>query len=498
MENRKSLSRRDFLGLAAGAAAGATLAACAAPTPEVIEKIVEVEVEKEVEVEVEKIVEVEVEKEVEVEVEKEVIVEVEAQDMWNTGMIEPDITGEMYIMSWEDEGEMRKFLLHIDRFFTTYYPAMEYEIEWGVPWGEYWTKLPTLLAAGTPPDLAWQHISRGKVFPHKGWSVNFDPYIEAYPPDGWPDDWWETSVEVLSYEGSVYALPYDWCPNAIWANREVMDSILDYPADDDWTFDDLLQAAIAATNITGDVPVFGLNFSINANSTWKLAKSNGGDIFTEGHTESLLTSPEIVDAAQWLWDLRWKHHVMPTPQDEQLIGMGSEFSFTSGQVAMQRSINDVLFRYNEAIGDKFLWGVYPYPKGSAGRFSYGGNSGWFVPSDSGFPDLGYEMTRYVLSNPDLLPTTGVLGGAFVGRKSFAKWGLPTGDLAEQVYNYGHVFIDLAGQTHTTFPYWAGFSEWNQLWSKWMDPVMVEGDPGIEEALQGLHEETNAFLAARDW
>ena len=61
--------------------------------------------------------------------------------------------------------------------------------------------------------------------------------------------------------------------------------------------------------------------------------------------------------------------------------------------------------------------------------------------------------------------------------------LPTGDLAEKVYNYGHVFIDLSGQEHITFPYWPGFSEWEQLWIKWMDPVFVEGDPNIEEALR---------------
>ena len=125
------------------------------------------------------------------------------------------MTGDFKIMSWEDEGEMRKFLLHIDRFFETFYPGMEPEIEWGVPWGEYWTKLPTLMAAGTPPDMAWQHQSRGKVFPDKGWSVELTDYIEQWPPDGWPDDWWQASVETMSYDGKVYGIPYDWAPVGI-------------------------------------------------------------------------------------------------------------------------------------------------------------------------------------------------------------------------------------------------------------------------------------------
>jgi hypothetical protein len=68
---KKRLSRRDFLNLSAGTAAGSLLAAYGSAEPQVIEKTIEVEKE------VEKIVTVEVEKEVVKEVEK--IVEVQAE-----------------------------------------------------------------------------------------------------------------------------------------------------------------------------------------------------------------------------------------------------------------------------------------------------------------------------------------------------------------------------------------------------------------------------------
>jgi peptide/nickel transport system substrate-binding protein len=77
----KTLTRRDFLRLSAITAAGATAAACAQATPQIIEK----EVIKEVEVEKPVVVEKEVVKEVEkvvketVEVEKEVVKEVEVE-----------------------------------------------------------------------------------------------------------------------------------------------------------------------------------------------------------------------------------------------------------------------------------------------------------------------------------------------------------------------------------------------------------------------------------
>jgi multiple sugar transport system substrate-binding protein len=399
------------------------------------------------------------------------------------------------MMSWEDEGEMRKFLLHIDTFFNNFYPDMEPEIEWGVPWAEYWTKLPTLMAAGEPPDLAWQHQSRGKVFPDKGWSIDLTDYIAQWPPDGWPDDWWAASVATMSYQGKVYGIPYDWATNGVYVNRDMMDPIMEYPAPDEWTTADMTEAAMAATKDVEGQRTFGLSLPTGANSIWLYVKTFGGEFFDENVTESRFNDPKTLEAIQWYWDLRWTHQVMPTPEDEQAIGISPEFAVASGRVAMRQALNDAAFRYDEAIAGKFAWGIYPMPTGPGGRFAFGGNSGWFIPTGSRYPDMAYELIRYVLSNPELLPTTGVMGSTFVGRRSFAEWGLPTGELAETIPNYEHVFVELPSQNEATFPWWPGYQEWEQIWLKWIDPILVEGQPNVEEALLGLHEETNQFLAA---
>jgi peptide/nickel transport system substrate-binding protein len=75
----RKLNRREFLHVATAAVAGVATASCAAPTPEVVEKVVKetVVVEKEVEKEVEKVVKETVV--VEKEVEKEVVVTVEVE-----------------------------------------------------------------------------------------------------------------------------------------------------------------------------------------------------------------------------------------------------------------------------------------------------------------------------------------------------------------------------------------------------------------------------------
>jgi multiple sugar transport system substrate-binding protein len=373
---------------------------------------------------------------------------------------------------------------------------MKAEIEWGIPWADYWTKLPTLMAAGTPPDMAWQHQSRGKVFPNKGWSVDLTDYIAAYPPDGWPDDWWQASVDTMSYEGKVYGIPYDWATSGIYVNRDIMDPLVEYPVKSDWTYSDFAELAIKATGENANAEkVWGANLPTGASAIWTYAYSFGGQFFNEELTESRLTDPKTLEAAQWIWDLRWKNNAMPTPEDTQAMGLTSEFAFASGRVAMHRALNDAAFRMDEAIEGRFNWGVYPVPTGPGGRIAFGGNSGWFIPTGSRYPDMAYELIRYCLSNPEVLPTTGTMGSMFVGRKSFWEWGLPQGELATKIPNYQEVFVDVPAENQLPFPWWPGYQEWEALWFKWTDPIFVEGKPDIEAAFEGLHQETNEFLAA---
>jgi ABC-type glycerol-3-phosphate transport system substrate-binding protein len=475
MTEPRVLSRRAFLGACAAAAAGTALTACAPPqpAPQIVRETVVVEKEKQVTVDA-------------------------ARAKWLTGRVDPSLSQTLRIMSWEDEGEMRKFLLAINRFLQTFYPKVKPEIEWGVPWGEYWTKLPTLLAAGNPPDMAWQHCSRGQLFPAKGWSVCLDDYIEAYPPDGWPDDWWEASVNSLSYKGRVYALPYDWCPIGLYVNRDIMDPITPYPVRDDWTFEDLEEMALAATKGQGIEKVFGASVDVGSDTHWRITRTFGGNLFSADMTKSTMDSPESFDAAQFLWDLRWKHKVSPTPADFEAMGLGDEVAFASARVGMHQALNDLMFRLGELIGGLFPWGVYPYPRGKGGRFAFQGNSGWFIPTNSTQPDLSYELMRYCLSSPDVLPTTAVMGGAFVGRKSFAKWGLPTGELAEMIPNFYHAMVEMALENVEPFPWWPGYHEWEAIYLKHMDPVFTEGKPGVKEALAALQRDTQEFLDKGWW
>lgn len=492
----KTLSRRLFL-RSGIIAAGAMLAACEPKIVTVKETVV---VEKVVEKPVEKVVQqtVVVKQEVQKEVTKIVEKVVKPVDKWISGKIAGDIAVNFRVFTWEEEGEARKYILAMQRFWSNYYPKVTMQYEFGVPWGEYWTKLPTIIAAGNPPELAMQHCSRGTVFPAKGWAVDLTDYISVLPPDGWPDDWAKTAVAPMTYKGKVYALPWDWCPQAIYVNRDLMDKYQAYPAPDSWTLDDMARLAAQANNPDPKNRVFGLNIGIGYDNWRRLTKENGGDIFNKEMTKVSFNSDLGMAAAQYLWDVRWKAKIAPTPADFTAMGLGSEMAFASGKVAMHSAINDACFRLDELIGTKFKWGIYPWPTGKAGRYAYQGNSGWFIPKGAKQPALAYEIMRFVTSNPDVLPTIGVMGSTFPSRKSFVKWGCPTGELAQRIPNYYHAFVDMAVETEEPFPWWPGLQEWEATYKKWMDPVFIEGKPDVKSAVEGLQKESQAFFDAGWW
>ena len=75
-----------------------------------------------------------------------------------------DQTGTFKVMSWEGEEEMRKWSKHIDSFFAEQYPKMTPQIDWGIEWGQYWTKLQATVAGGAQLDMCWMHDSRVQAY----------------------------------------------------------------------------------------------------------------------------------------------------------------------------------------------------------------------------------------------------------------------------------------------------------------------------------------------
>jgi multiple sugar transport system substrate-binding protein len=418
---------------------------------------------------------------------------VSAQDPWLTGEVSPDTSGPFRMMSWEGEGEMRKWLLHTKRFFDKYYPNMEWNNDWGLSWDEYWTKLSTLLAGGSPLEMVWMHDSRLHVFADRELLLPLDDYLANYPAPGWPDHFYPSQVEAFQHNGKQYAFPYDWAPGGWYVNLDILEEAgVDVPTED-WTWDQTLEAALKMKE-AGYWGISGFTGATGwAGGLYWIIKCFGGDFWDESLTESKMADPATVAGFQFLRDCMWKHEVSPTAAALSGIGMSEELAFASGRIGLHYGLNDVSFRFGEAIGDKFKWTVAPTPTGPAGRFQFSGGSAWCIPKTSTQPDMAYELIRWVLANPDNLPTTAVMGGALVGNMDFWEFGMPP-ESTGITEAFKHAFYEM-GKENPCYPnYHIKYQEWEQsVFTKCIDPLFVGEVADAAEACQCAHEGTQEIL-----
>ncbi len=419
---------------------------------------------------------------------------------WSTGKVAQDTGGPFRMMSWEGEGEMRKWLLHIGNFFEEYYPNVEWEVDWGVSWGEYWTKLPTLLAGGAPLEMVWMHDSRLQTFASRDLLMPMDDWLTVYTPPGWPDEFYPSQVAAFNYEGKQYAFPYDWAPGGWYVNLKMWEEagLGDLPTED-WTWDQILEAAKAMTkdnNGDGVMDQWGLgNIPTDSSSgAYWIVKSFGGDYWNETVTESRFNEPGTIEAFQFIADLIWDSQTMPSAALVEGLGMDMEYAFASGQIGLHYALNDTSFIIGEAIGDKFEWTVAPTPTGPAGRYQFSGGSAFAIPATCEQPDMAYELTAWVLANPDNLPTTATMGGALVSNMNFAEFGLPAEETGIRDA-FQHAFVEMGAQ-HPCYPdYHPQYQEWEStIYRVHLDPLWVGEQRDAAVACQAAHEATQAMLA----
>ena len=101
---------------------------------------------------------------------------------WTMGVVDPNISGTFKIMSWESEFQFKKWNKIINKFFETFYPNMNVQLDWGISFGNYNIKLPVLLAGGEPPDLVWMHDTRAKSFASLNLLQPLNPFFDHFLP----------------------------------------------------------------------------------------------------------------------------------------------------------------------------------------------------------------------------------------------------------------------------------------------------------------------------
>ena len=146
-------------------------------------------------------------------------------------------------------------------------------------WGEYWPKLKTSAAAGTPFDVM---IMNGpNIMFHAANNILYDlsPYVAADNID-MLETFPAYLVNVYTLFGKVWGLPNFHATIGMYYNREHLgEAGLDEPAED-WTFDDWLEMSQKLTKRQGETPErWGTYVSVwGQTEGYNYVLANGGEI----------------------------------------------------------------------------------------------------------------------------------------------------------------------------------------------------------------------------
>ena len=265
------------------------------------------------------------------------------------------------------------------------------EFEW-FPEG-YAERLITLFASGDSPDFFMNYVGDLGDRARRGFML---PITEFFYRDGYGDNDDLMESAIMRFQGEIYGVLPIITPQVMYYNKDMFDAVgLDYPTDD-WTWQDLMDAADLLTERDGDRIVrFGFQCD-EYNRVWlSHFWSNGGEAFDceELPTEPRFNCPIGADSAQFLMDLVQSLGAAPPPGVQGVLGYRDNFQNGNVGIILDGSWMIASFARTEGLN----FGVALVPMGSEGRGGWMAPSTFVVSSQTANPEESWQFIRHYFS-----------------------------------------------------------------------------------------------------
>ena len=281
-----------------------------------------------------------------------------------------------------------------------------------VTWANFETKISTMVAAGTPPDVWYTAAQNGqRYYAMHNYVLDLSPYVKASKMDITKLD--KEGYKSAQYRGQLIGLPLRSSLIYLTYNKSLFDKAhLPYPPsnwdDKSWTWDKF--ASIAQKLTLDDKGKHPTDAGFNPNKVvqWgafggtrpvQYAWMWGGDWFdAQGYASGLpkkclaSTSPGAVMGLQKAQDLIYKQHATPSPALAQLI-VGNPL--LTGKVAMHYNAGTWDFASFQGL-HKFKMGMGALPRGTtAASINY--VDVMMVAKSSPHPQEAFTFIKYMVS-----------------------------------------------------------------------------------------------------
>ena len=471
--SRKTLSRREFFGLAATAAAAAVMAAC---KPETVVQEVEKVIKETVIVEgtpqvVEKIVK------------ETVIVEKEPE-------ARPAAEGPIKVLygTWGDPNFLKPIEADIAEFNEM---QDQYVVEIQNVVGNAQQHYLTVFAAGAGPDSFFMLDSLAREFAVRGVCAPLDDFLDVVGGD--KGRWYPELLKPYTVDGKLYGLPQGWGADSInFFNADLfeaadLESPIDLDEAGDWTWDVMREAAkkMTLTDSAGRPQQFGMEWGGGWQSYFPAMLAYGGSFFDEGATTFAAVDEGATKGIQVWADIRNVDRSVPIAATGTTIPTSQ--TFPGGGVGLVHS--GFWFIGYMITGDlPFDWDLALPPVGDGLRGCTGGSAGVCVHSQSKAMEGAMQFAwhrnqessqlRMLEQVADMSPVAEI--NAKLGEVNPApiNWSAPANII----------------EHFTQRPYRVGTTE---IFSKYIQPALdtvTQGDTTAEEAMAEIADTVNEELA----
>ena len=225
-----------------------------------------------------------------------------------------------------------------------------------IDWDNYWTLLEAGASGGDLPDVFWMHSNYAQIYMENDILLDLTDYVEKDGID--MGMYYEDIASMFTRsDGKIFALPKDHDTIALLYNKKLFDEAgVEYPTND-WTYEDMYNAAKAITEGTADDTYgYALNTSNDQDGWFNYIYSYGGNIINEDKTDTGIDSAESKAGME----MCRKMLTVATPQSV-VAESGTDSLFVSGKVGMitQGSWMINTFYTAENSAD-YAWAEIPY------------------------------------------------------------------------------------------------------------------------------------------
>lgn len=199
-------------------------------------------------------------------------------------------------------------------------------------WGEYFTKIQTMVVGGEQIDCIFAAIEGFQMFNDLGLALPLTDYVNAHQEevDELMADVPDGLEKTFYWDDTLYGFPQAYNTMVTHYNtKEFAEVGLENPGEG-FTTDDLLNAAEKLTREVDGVKHYAVYVPTSYFELESMVRNFGGAYMNEDFTEATINSPECVEAFQFYKDLIHKYGYAPIPEPNQ----SSSQMLIDGTVAM--------------------------------------------------------------------------------------------------------------------------------------------------------------------